>query len=99
MLLASFTAFGLSAASKTDLVRYAESQRQASVAAILCDQLQFVAGTGTDTNSDGIDFSPLKSLVCFLAQRTYCTTQFYTFESRYSSLQTALSQNLALYGR
>lgn len=67
-LLDSLTAFGLFTTSKTDLASCKESQRQATVAAILDGQFFFLVGTGIDTYADRICFNAVMFVLCCLAQ-------------------------------
>lgn len=75
-LLVSPTAFGLLATNKTDLVRCAESQGLAIVAAILCDHFLFVAAIGTGTHAGRISFSAAMSLMCCLAKTVIAQLSF-----------------------
>lgn len=75
MLLVILTAFGLFTINKSDLVRFAESQKEAIAAAILYDQFPFVAGTGRDTNAEGIDFSAAISLL-YCLEKSFMNAQF-----------------------
>lgn len=64
--MVNLMAFGLSATDKTELVRCAESERQAIVAAKVYDRLLLVLGRGMNKNAKGTDFTAVMSFLCCL---------------------------------